>query len=242
MTVPASVQRETDPGLGYIWLNSSWCTATGSPFLSKMRKRELVVPWSMLPTNTSSGGAIWAVQGATSRCGSSGGAVIGAAAQCLWTTRTHWRKRTELWAAPPSGRCFGACANALVRLRPGLRGRGSRVRWRSGIGTWDLDQLPAFELGPPDHGRRRVQVASDWPRCTWSWTSSTVELGPFWLRSGTVHRGHLLKRLAAVICDHAGSGCCRRGSRRGMLSCVVCCMSCLVRPDVQRWCTAWPWS
>lgn len=35
-------------------MNSSWCSATGAPVLSKIMNLELVVPWSMLPTNTSS--------------------------------------------------------------------------------------------------------------------------------------------------------------------------------------------
>ena len=42
------------PGCGYICLNSTWCDATGLPLVSKMRKRELVVPLSMEPTKTSS--------------------------------------------------------------------------------------------------------------------------------------------------------------------------------------------
>ena len=44
----------TYPGCGYICLNSSWCDATGSPALLKIRNRELVVPWSMEPTKDGS--------------------------------------------------------------------------------------------------------------------------------------------------------------------------------------------
>ena len=48
-----SVDRCTSPDSGYIWENSTWWDATGSPSLLKIKNLVLVVPWSIEPIKDS---------------------------------------------------------------------------------------------------------------------------------------------------------------------------------------------